>query len=115
MGSSCLRRRSARAREAAITDQLPDVVDLLVTAHGDGLDGAAALAGLPAARTAPEAALARRSAQHFGGLLAQLLVDRLSAVALDRTAYAARSPPSSHGGGGMSASSRRSRSRTVAT
>ena len=38
----------------------------------------------PAARAvAAEAAFARRAAQHLGGLLAQLLVDRLAAVARD--------------------------------
>ena len=79
-------RRSARAREAAITDQLPDVVDLLVLTTAAGLPIAAALCAIGRRPGGPFGAALERAATHIerGGTTAsalRLVLDQAGASA----------------------------------
>ena len=80
-------RRSARAHEAAITDQLPDVVDLLVLTTAAGLPIAAALCAIGRRPGGPLGAALERAATHIerGGTTASAL-----GLVLDRAGASAR-------------------------
>jgi tight adherence protein C len=68
-------RRSARAHEAAITDQLPDVVDLLVLTTAAGLPITAAVTAIGRRPGGPLGAALERAATHVerGGTTASAL------------------------------------------
>jgi tight adherence protein C len=68
-------RRSTRAHEAAITDQLPDVVDLLVLTTAAGLPIAAALCAIGRRPGGPLGSALERAATHIerGGTTASAL------------------------------------------
>ncbi|MGH9229894.1 MAG: type II secretion system F family protein, partial [Acidimicrobiales bacterium] len=68
-------RQSRRAREAAITDQLPDVVDLLALTTAGGLPIAAALCAIGRRPGGPLGAALERAAAHIvrGGTNASAL------------------------------------------
>jgi hypothetical protein len=80
-------RRSVRTHEAAITDQLPDVVDLLVLTTAAGLPIAAALCAIGRRPGGPLGAALERAATHIerGGTTASAL-----GLVLDRAGASAR-------------------------
>jgi tight adherence protein C len=80
-------RRSARAREAAITDQLPDVVDLLVLTTAAGLPITAAVTAIRRRPGGPLGAALERAATHIerGGTAASAL-----GLVLDQAGASAR-------------------------
>jgi tight adherence protein C len=80
-------RRSARAHEAAITDQLPDVVDLLVLTTAAGLPITAAVTAIGRRPGGPLGAALERAATHVerGGTTASAL-----GLALDHAGASAR-------------------------
>jgi tight adherence protein C len=80
-------RRSTRAHEAAITDQLPDVVDLLVLTTAAGLPIAAALCAIGRRPGGPLGAALERAATHIerGGTTASAL-----SLVLDQAGASAR-------------------------
>jgi tight adherence protein C len=80
-------QRSARAHEAAITDQLPDVVDLLVLTTAAGLPITAAVTAIGRRPGGPLGAALERAANHIerGGTTASAL-----GLVLDRAGASAR-------------------------
>lgn len=75
LGPTLAARRAGRAHDAAVLDQLPDVVDLLVLTTGAGLPVTAALAAIgdrPGGPLGTAIAAAVRHSQH-GGITAEAL------------------------------------------
>ena len=86
LAPTLISRRTRRAHEAAITDQLPDVVDLLALTTAAGLPIAAALCALGRRPGGPLGAALDRAAAHIqrGGTTAaalRLVVDHAGASA----------------------------------
>jgi tight adherence protein C len=75
LGPTLISRRFRRAHEAAITDQLPDVVDLLALTTAAGLPIAAALSAIGRRPGGPLGAALERAAAHIerGGTIASAL------------------------------------------
>jgi tight adherence protein C len=86
LGPALASRRSARAHEAAITDQLPDVVDLLVLTTAAGLPITAAVTAIGRRPGGPLGGALERAATHIerGGTTASalgLVLDDVGALA----------------------------------